>query len=115
MSKSECLEKDRLVLDKDVHARPVLDDPLLPKPIDRGGSEHPAPAINPVVLDATVLILVPDPVNRSSIKRAEVIMPVKLCERMDQLQFKGQICSQMQCHTHTQLPQITFMNTLVEL
>lgn len=89
MSKSECLEKDRLVLDKDVHARPVLDDPLLPKPIDRGGSEHPAPAINPVVLDATVLILVPDPVNRSSIKRAEVIMPVKLCERMDQLQFKG--------------------------
>jgi hypothetical protein len=37
--------------------------------------ELPPAAYSPLVLDATVLIRVPEPLRRSSIKRADVIIP----------------------------------------
>lgn len=78
MSRRECLEKDRFL---DINEGPIVDDPAA-DPMDRGVSlELPGPP----ALDATVLILVPEPVSRSSIKRAEVIIPAQ----QQQQQFKS--------------------------
>jgi hypothetical protein len=66
------LEKERF-RDKDGGPPTTEVDPLATAVDD--AIEPPPAAYSPLVLDATVLIRVPEPLRRSSINRADVIIP----------------------------------------